>query len=193
MPNPLVLSLKNMIPAFLFFFAVVMIFRFSEELITNQAKLIIALAYIGVPFGMALCMPIYSDDQPYRMVLYFFVIIWTSDSFAYFVGKNFGKTYFAKTISKKKTVEGLLGGIVGSIMVSLVINIFDDQLRQSIIIPGILIGIFAPIGDLTQSKLKRIFKVKDSGRLLPGHGGFLDRLDSFIFVVPILYLFPVGC
>lgn len=189
--NPFVFSFRTLMPIILFVISVLVIFRHPEELVTDQGKLIVSVAYIGIPFGLALSLPKYNLEQPHLLVLYFFIIIWASDSFAFFVGKAIGKKPLAKNISSNKTVEGLIGGFFGSILVSFLIGIIDKEMNQSLIIPGILIGVFAPMGDLTQSKLKRVFGVKDSGHLLPGHGGFLDRLDSFIFVVPVLYLYYI--
>ena len=119
-----------------------------------------------------------------------FTLIWINDSFAYIVGKNFGKQKLFESVSPKKTVEGFLGGIIftaiGSYFISEVTNIL---LFSNWLILSIIVSVFGTLGDLIESKYKRQAGVKDSGNILPGHGGLLDRLDSAIFVAPFIYLF----
>ena len=119
-----------------------------------------------------------------------FTLIWINDSFAYIVGKNFGKQKLFESASPKITVEGFLGGIIftaiGSYFISEVTNIL---LFSNWLILSIIVSVFGTLGDLIESKYKRQAGVKDSGNILPGHGGLLDRLDSAIFVAPFIYLF----
>ncbi|MDA0316667.1 MAG: phosphatidate cytidylyltransferase [Bacteroidetes bacterium] len=119
-----------------------------------------------------------------------FALIWINDSFAYIIGKNFGKQKLFESVSPKKTVEGFLGGMiftaVGSYFISEATNIL---LFSNWLILGVIVSVFGTLGDLIESKYKRQAGVKDSGNLLPGHGGLLDRLDSAIFVAPFIYLF----
>ena len=119
-----------------------------------------------------------------------FTLIWINDSFAYIVGKNFGKQKLFESVSPKKTVEGFLGGIIftaiGSYFISEVTNIL---LFSNWLILSVIVSVFGTLGDLIESKYKRQAGVKDSGNILPGHGGLLDRLDSAIFVAPFIYLF----
>lgn len=112
---------------------------------------------------------------------------WASDTFAYFVGYAFGKHKFCK-VSPKKTWEGAIGGFLGSM--SVVILIGHHLLGMSALdahILGFVVAFFAPIGDLVESVIKRCFDTKDSGKLLPGHGGVLDRFDSLLFTAPLTY------
>jgi phosphatidate cytidylyltransferase len=119
-------------------------------------------------------------------VLYFFILIWTNDTMAYCCGRLFGKTKLAETISPKKTVEGFVGGIVFTTAVSIVIwFIWKIPVGNPIIyyLAPVIVGTFGTIGDLLESALKRWIGIKDSGTLIPGHGGLLDRFDGAIFAI----------
>ena len=124
-----------------------------------------------------------------------FVLIWTNDSFAYLSGKWLGKHPLASSISPNKTVEGFIGGALVTMAVGLfVIPLFSPSMdRLTLLSMSLITGLGGTIGDLYESKLKRRAGIKDSGNLIPGHGGVLDRLDSFLFVMPLtslyLYLF----
>jgi len=132
--------------------------------------------------------PILCFDNTY--ILCMLIFIWTNDSFAYLIGRKIGKTPLAPSISPKKTIEGTLGGLVCTVLAASI-------LKQVYTIPdgnwfyawALLVSLSATVGDLIESKVKRIAGVKDSGNLLPGHGGFLDRLDAMLFCSIISYLF----
>lgn len=172
----------------LFALSIITLFRFTEELVTDSGKLIFTAVYLGIPFSLTLAIP--NSNNPLTSEIFFiFLLIWISDSFAYLVGRKFGKRKLAPKISPNKSIEGLLGGIIFTIITGIIIEINYSQLRGNWIIISILIALSAPIGDLAESKLKRFFKVKDSGNLMPGHGGILDRLDSFIFCIPVIFLY----
>ncbi|MGL5277691.1 MAG: phosphatidate cytidylyltransferase [Cetobacterium sp.] len=123
------------------------------------------------------------------------ILVWVCDSFAYFVGMGIGRKIFKQgfsSISPKKSIEGSIGGIVftmGTIyLINRYFNIFGTDVSTIVVLLfGFLISIVAQIGDLGESMFKREFKVKDSGKLLGEHGGILDRFDSMLFVVPIVY------
>lgn len=125
------------------------------------------------------------------IILGCFILIWVNDSFAYIVGKNFGKQKLFYSISPHKTVEGFLGGLFFCcISASLVSRYIDDSISTpNWLTMAIIISIFGTLGDLIESKFKRESNVKDSGKIMPGHGGILDRLDSIIFASPYVYLF----
>ena len=125
------------------------------------------------------------------IILGCFILIWVNDSFAYVVGKKFGKQKLFYKISPHKTVEGFLGGLLFCcISASIVSRYIDDTLSTSNwLIIAIIVSVFGTLGDLIESKLKRESNVKDSGKIMPGHGGILDRLDSIIFASPYIYLF----
>ncbi len=120
--------------------------------------------------------------------LLFFTILFT-DVGAYFFGSKFGKTPLAQVISPKKTVEGAVGGTLCGIAVSMGIGYFLHIFWYQSLIAGLLITFFAQIGDLAESLIKRDAGVKDSGNSLPGHGGFLDRADSYLFSTPVAYFY----
>lgn len=125
------------------------------------------------------------------IILGCFILIWVNDSFAYIVGKNFGKQKLFYSISPHKTVEGFLGGLFFCcISASLVSRYIDGSISTpNWLTMAIIISIFGTLGDLIESKFKRESNVKDSGKIMPGHGGILDRLDSIIFASPYIYLF----
>jgi phosphatidate cytidylyltransferase len=119
-----------------------------------------------------------------------FILVWVSDSFAYFVGKNFGRQKLFPSVSPKKTVEGFLGGLFFACVSSYFISKYTETLDfNSWLLLAIIVSVFGTLGDLIESKYKRQAGVKDSGVIMPGHGGLLDRLDSIIFAAPFIYLF----
>ena len=117
-------------------------------------------------------------------------LTWANDSFAYIIGSKIGKTPFFLRISPKKTWEGTIGGAVMCLLTSAIIAQFFTQLSlTNWVIIGAIIAVFGTIGDLVESLLKRSVGVKDSGSFMPGHGGFLDRFDAFIFCIPFVYFY----
>jgi len=125
-----------------------------------------------------------------KLLLGCFILVWVNDSFAYLIGKNFGRQKLFEKISPKKTVEGFLGGLLFACIASYFIANFTNTLSfTKWLILSIIITVFGTLGDLIESKLKRQANVKDSGVIMPGHGGLLDRLDSIIFTAPFIYLF----
>lgn len=176
----------------LFLFSIFVIFFSNNELLNDFGKATLAVTYVVLPFALSLTLPTFAlhlgENQMHYEVLFVFILIWISDSFAYIFGSLFGKHPMAPKISQAKSWEGFFGGLIGTILGGIIIEHYIDlPLQGNWIIIGCLIAAAAPLGDLTESKLKRFFKVKDSGTLIPGHGGFLDRLDSYIFVVPFVY------
>lgn len=130
---------------------------------------------------------IQNDGLGYVMLL--FTTILLTDTGCYYFGKNFGKHKLAEIVSPKKTIEGAIGGAICSIIGAFVIGHFIHLAWYHCLIIGILVTVFAQIGDLCESLIKRDAGVKDSGSLLPGHGGFLDRTDSYLLTIPVLYYY----
>ena len=138
-------------------------------------------------------------DDGARMVIFLCAIVWAGDTGAYFAGKRFGTKKLAPRMSPKKTWEGALAGLGSSVLGAVVCNLVYGLSLGSwtvIISAGLLGGAFGQMGDLVESVFKRFAGVKDSGRLFPGHGGFLDRVDGLMFAAPIvwfvLYTFQSG-
>ncbi len=152
-------------------------------------KLLLPILYISGSSYFIIATQKISYDFSYWITIYFFSIIWINNSFAYFIGKKWGKNLLYKNISPKKTWEGFWGGLLFSILGSVFYHSLQTNFELWIFISlGIILPILATIGDLIQSKFKRRVKIKDSGSLIPGHGGFFDRMDSVIFSAPFFYI-----
>lgn len=186
-------NLSEMLSLALIPIAVITLFKFPKELYFENGKLIFTVVYLALPFGFALGLPKFSTldtEKTFTLeVFMLFVLIWSSDTFAYLTGKFFGKHKMAPKISPKKTWEGFAGGVVLTLVLGFFVEQYFPELRGNWMIVGLLVSIFAPLGDLVESQLKRSFAVKDSGNIIPGHGGVLDRLDSFIICAPVVYLY----
>lgn len=124
-----------------------------------------------------------------RLVWLPILVTWLTDTFAYFTGLNLGKNKLAPQISPKKTIEGAIGGIIGGVLAVLIIGFFLPINLKERIILGILLAIFAQFGDLVVSIFKRDAQIKDSGSIIPGHGGILDRFDSLLLILPLTYYY----
>jgi len=123
-------------------------------------------------------------------ILGIFILIWVNDTFAYLTGKQIGKHKLYERISPKKTIEGFLGGLFFSVLGSIIVSQFSDALNVWQWVGfGLIVSFFGTIGDLIQSKFKRQAGVKDSGTIMPGHGGIFDRLDSVLYASPFVFLF----
>jgi len=166
----------------------------SNELYVEFGKATVAVVYLAVPFSLALTIPQVHFDLGKEVItneiLIIFILIWISDIMAYVFGSLWGKHKMVPKISEGKTWEGAIGGFIFTILAGFIIEKYiSPESHMNWVIIGLIIAVCAPVGDIVESKLKRSFNAKDSGKLIPGHGGFLDRLDSFIFVVPIVYLY----
>ncbi len=172
---------------------ILFLFYDKMQTISNSSKYLYLLGYIILPFVFIVKISFGIKSYNPKIILGLFILIWTNDTFAYLVGKSIGKNKLFERISPKKTIEGFIGGILFSIIASYFISkyyIEGRALAQYIWVGiALMVGIFGTTGDLIESKFKRIAGVKDSGKIMPGHGGVLDRLDSVIFVAPFIFLF----
>jgi phosphatidate cytidylyltransferase len=127
------------------------------------------------------------------LIGYLLLVVWSGDTGAYYVGRLLGKHPLAPTVSPKKTIEGAIGGFVASLLASCIAKwTFFPLLRyKDCILLGILLAVISQLGDLCESLLKRSADVKDSGTILPGHGGILDRVDGVMFAAPVLYYYAI--
>ena len=169
----------------------------SQDSIDKLSKYVYIIGYVIFPFILITKIPFGIKGFNPKIIISIFILIWTNDTFAYIVGKSIGKHKLIEKISPKKTIEGFFGGMAFCVIAGILISKFYIQAKpshQSLslliwTISAVIISIFSTLGDLIESKFKRIAGVKDSGNIMPGHGGILDRLDSIIFVAPFVYLF----
>ena len=176
---------------------ILFLFYDNIQKISTSSKYLYLLGYIILPFVFITKISFGINDYNPKIIIGLFILIWTNDTFAYIVGKSIGLTKLFEKISPKKTIEGFLGGILFAILAGYLISKYYIKANpefsdRSILIwtsIAVIVGIAGTIGDLIESKFKRIAGVKDSGSIMPGHGGILDRLDSVIFVAPIIFLF----
>ncbi|MBZ0328138.1 MAG: phosphatidate cytidylyltransferase [Altibacter sp.] len=156
----------------------------------EKKKYIAIIFYIISGFVFLTLIPFRNEEFIPTIIIGIFILVWANDTFAYLIGKNFGKHKLLERISPKKTVEGFLGGLIGSICAGFFIFKYIEQFDLIIWLTlAFIVTLFGTIGDLIQSKFKRQAGVKDSGILMPGHGGLYDRLDSIIFASPFIYAF----
>lgn len=181
----------------LIFVSIPAVFMLADKKFTPKTvgALLMPAIYFGLPFWFALDMSFTPQETSYAVysaypVLYVFVLLWIYDSMAYFVGIGFGKHRLYEAISPKKSIEGFVGGIVLTVLLSVIASLIFDfiSLRDAIVL-AIIAGIFGTLGDLIASWLKRSVDLKDFGNIMPGHGGMIDRLDSILYVLPWVWAY----
>ncbi|MCB0458195.1 MAG: phosphatidate cytidylyltransferase [Flavobacteriaceae bacterium] len=172
------------------------LFLLKDLLVTSKIpmfekkKYITLIFYIIAGFVFLALIPFRNGIFSPEIIVGIFILIWVNDSFAYLIGKNFGKHKLLERISPKKTREGFLGGFFATLIAGFFIFKYEKNLGLGIWISlAIIVSILGTCGDLIQSKFKRQAGVKDSGTLIPGHGGIYDRLDSVVYVSPFIYSF----
>lgn len=156
--------------------------KFSFE---DAGVFTLTMMYVGMGFGMMVA----ARNAGLDTLMFAFLIVWLTDSGAYMIGRKLGKHKLTK-ISPNKTWEGSIGGTVVAVIAAAVYTYFFPQayIWPVMIIISIVLSVAGQFGDLIESGLKRFYKVKDSGNVLPGHGGILDRFDSMLIVLPLMYL-----
>ena len=175
----------------LFFPFIIQLFKKTGET-AQVGKFYLAFFYIAVSFILMVKIPFlinYNSFNP-MLLLGVFILVWVNDTFAYLVGKSIGKHKLLERISPKKTIEGFLGGLIFALIASFFIYKYSELLTiKNWLVIALIVVVFGTIGDLIESKFKREAGVKDSGTIMPGHGGILDRLDSVIFAAPFVFYY----
>lgn len=176
---------------------IIMVVFYPKYSIIDVAITILPIFYISLLFSFLILVREVNNGAFWIGLMA--ISAWGSDTCAYFTGITLGKHKLAPELSPKKTVEGSIGGVVGAGLLGLGYTIIFTEIisnpladyKVQIVLTVMLGAIISQIGDLAASAIKRFFKQKDYGHLLPGHGGILDRCDSFIFVVPFIYIVAV--
>ena len=157
---------------------------------SGLASTLLGIFYIGFAFSWVIPLRFRDPAVGKRLTILLFLVVWASDIFAFAIGRLMGRTPLAKTISPKKTVEGAIAGLAGGILMAWGFSHWFWQTgdQKTVILIGGVVALAGQAGDLVESALKRAANLKDSGTILPGHGGLLDRIDSLLFAVPTLWL-----
>lgn len=170
---------------------VLLLFLFAKKprTLTKVQKFLIAVFYLGGGCIFLTMIPYKGKEFAQFLIMGTFILIWVNDSFAYLVGRTLGRTKLYPSVSPKKTVEGALGGLIFACVAAYLLAIYTSVLTLGAWIALATVMVIAGnLGDLLQSKFKRMAGVKDSGAILPGHGGMWDRLDSLVFAAPFAYI-----
>jgi phosphatidate cytidylyltransferase len=178
-----------MVPAMLLLFFVLELFADSKDAFYNISLNVVSLVYLAFPFMLVQFLVLGAYGYSWRPMMAVLLLIWANDISAYLVGRQIGKTKLLSRISPGKTIEGSAGGVVGCALIAVglyyLMPVEGWEIMDWVVI-AILTSTFATVGDLIESMLKRNLGIKDSGTLLPGHGGVLDRFDAFFFTVPFV-------
>lgn len=188
------IDLKTFLISFAIIVSVKLLFYlFSLQKTTFKigTRYLLLIGYIIIPFIITNYVALGKKGYNPKILISILVLIWANDTFAYLVGKNIGRNKLFPSVSPKKTIEGFFGGLIFTIISSIALSKFyiESKILYIWVVIAIIVSIFSTLGDLIQSKFKRVAGVKDSGKIMPGHGGILDRLDSIIFVIPFINLF----
>lgn len=170
---------------FVFLAFIYELFAASDRPFMNVAFLVLGMVYIGAPFAM---LDFIAFDGTYfyaNTVFGLLLMTWANDTGAYLVGSKLGRNKLYPRVSPGKTWEGTIGGFVVTVGIAFLLGATVDELRLvDWLVLSVIVGVFGTMGDLVESMFKRGIGVKDSGDILPGHGGLLDRFDAFIFLLP---------
>jgi phosphatidate cytidylyltransferase len=182
---PLLISVVLVIANF-----IAALYQKNEEPFTSIAFLICGLIYIILPISTTNLIIQYNSEFQPLLLLSVFILAWCNDTFAYLTGVKFGKHRLFERHSPKKSWEGFVGGFLFTIIAGIVISKFSNIFAmQHWIVISIIVSIIGTLGDLVESMFKRQMGVKDSGKILPGHGGILDRFDILFIVLPIVWVY----
>ncbi|MBW3671725.1 MAG: phosphatidate cytidylyltransferase [Acidobacteria bacterium] len=156
-----------------------------------SAVCVLGILYVGLLSGAMMGLRLHFEPHGSDLLFFLLLVVWAGDALAYYTGRKFGKTRLLPRVSPKKTVEGLLGGVAGSLITAAVIQLtfFGEFPLVHALICAALVSLSGVVGDLAESAWKRSAEIKDSGTIIPGHGGILDRTDSILFAAPVLYAY----
>ncbi|WP_157530858.1 phosphatidate cytidylyltransferase [Hymenobacter norwichensis] len=155
----------------------------------NVGVALLGLLYVSLPMSLLSVVAFNAQGYDYRRIFALLLLVWSSDIGAYAAGKTFGKNKLAPKISPGKTWEGAIGGFLLTLAMGWALGYLLPELSVTYrLVVAAVVAVFGPLGDLAESMLKRSVGVKDSGRIMPGHGGLLDRFDAFLFILPVLAL-----
>lgn len=171
----------------MFILLVITVISKNSIIIDQVSVILLGVMYIGIGFHYMIAARIPEDGLFWTVLI--FVCIWASDSGAYFLGSKLGKHPLWPQISPKKSIEGAVGGIIVSIIAAAVFSFYASELLSlgKAVMIGLVIAVVGQLGDLIQSAYKRVKGIKDTGAILPGHGGVLDRVDSWLIVFPVVH------
>lgn len=165
--------------------------RGSEATTVKLNSALLSTFYLGIPLALLTWLSLLGGRFNPTPTVGLLVLIWTNDTFAFLVGKTFGKRRLIERLSPKKSLEGFLGGLAFALAGAWLFNEYTASALglTDWLVFAVIASFGGTLGDLFESSLKRIAGVKDSGKLLPGHGGILDRIDSLLFVIPLVWLY----
>ena len=153
-----------------------------------EKKSILPLVFVTLPFILLINLTDFKNDFDPLLVLYFLILTWTFDSFAYLFGSRYGRNKILPKISPKKSWEGFFGGYISTLITSFILMNYQAKLLEEYIIIAFILPVTATFGDLIASYYKRKSNVKDYGKIIPGHGGIIDRLDAIFITIPVVFI-----
>ena len=153
-----------------------------------EKKSILPLVFVSLPFILLISLTGFKNDFDPLLVLYILILTWTFDSFAYLFGSRYGRNKILPKISPKKSWEGFFGGYISTLIISFILMNYQTKLLEEYIIIAFILPVTATVGDLIASYYKRKSNVKDYGKLIPGHGGIIDRLDAIFITIPVVFI-----
>ncbi len=163
----------------------------SETSLISTFANLFTLVYPGILFTYILLVRAFPEPYGWEILIFSFLVIWGNDTGAYFIGSAWGKTPLIPRISPNKTVEGAVGGLIVGMIIGTIFGLVRNLPLGWLVGTCLVAGIIGQLGDIFESFLKRSAEIKDSGSFLPGHGGVLDRFDSTLFALPIIYYFAL--
>lgn len=153
-----------------------------------EKKSILPLVFVTLPFILLISLTGFKNDFDPLLVLYILILTWTFDSFAYLFGSRYGRNKILPKISPKKSWEGFFGGYISTLIISFILMNYQAKLLEEYIIIAFILPVTATFGDLIASYYKRKSNVKDYGKIIPGHGGIIDRLDAIFITIPVVFI-----